>query len=117
MYNKLNNFHGLRLNISNFTFRNHVFTLVDNDVPELQSIQNENYKQLFIEESKKEAMLLEDIDQPCGILRVWYCIVEGLCTAVTGTTAIYQRQSLELLLDTLQSFPESPGCNCFYTIM
>lgn len=78
-------------------------------MPELQSIKNENYKQLCIEESK--AMLLEEIDEPCGILRVWYCIVEGLCTAIIGTTAIYQRQSLELLLDILQSFPETPGCN------
>lgn len=76
---------------------------------ELQNIQNENYNQLSIEDSKNETMLLEEIDQPCGILRVWYCIVEGLCTAITGTTAIYQRQSLELLLDILQEFPETPG--------
>lgn len=92
-------------------FRNHVFTLIDTDVLELQSVQNENYKQLIIEESNNKAMLLEEIDQPCGILRVWYCIVEGLCTAITSTTTIYQRQSLELLLDLLQSFPETPGCN------
>lgn len=91
-------------------FRNHVFTLIDTDVPELQYFLNENYKQLSIEESKDEAMLLEDIDLPCGILRVWYCIIEGLCTAITGTTGIYQRQSLELLLDLLQSFLETPGC-------
>lgn len=83
--------------------------MVDNDVLELPIIQNENYKQLSIDESKDEAMVLKDIDQPCGILRVWYCIVEGLCTAITGTTAIYQRQSLELLLDILQSFPKTPG--------
>jgi hypothetical protein len=87
--------------------------LVDNDVPELQNIQNENYNQLSIEDSKNEVVLLEEIDQPCGILRVWYCIVEGLCTAITGTTAIYQRQSLELLLDILQEFPETPGYNYF----
>lgn len=78
-------------------------------MPELQNIQYENHKQLFDEESKNEAMLLEEIDQSCGILRVWYYIVEGLCTAITSTTAIYQRQSLELLLDILQSFPETPG--------
>lgn len=91
-------------------FRNHVFTLIDNDVPELQYFQNENYKQLSIEESKDDTMVLEDIDQPCGILRVWYCIIEGLCSAISGTTGIYQRQSLELLLDLLQSFLETPGC-------
>lgn len=101
----------LIVNLLNIMFRNHVFTLVDNDVAELQNFQNENYKQLSIEESKNEAMLLEEIDQPCGILRVWYCIVEGLCTAITGTTAIYQRQSLELLLDILRTFPETPGHN------
>lgn len=93
----------------NIVFRNHVFTLVDYDVAELQNFQNENYNQLFIEESKDKAVILEDIDQPCGIMRVWYCMVEGLCTAITGTTGIYQRQSLELLLDLLQSFPETPG--------
>jgi len=95
-------------------FRNHVFTLIDTDVPELQYFLNENYKQLSIEESKDEAILLDDIDQPCGILRVWYCIIEGLCTGITGTTGIYQRQSLELLLDLLQSFLEIPGCNKLY---
>jgi len=83
--------------------------LVDNEVTELQYIQNENYNQLSIEDSKNEAIILEEIDQPCSILRVWYCIVEGLCTAITGTSAIYQRQSLELLLDILQAFPETPG--------
>lgn len=82
-------------------------------MPELRNVQNENYKQLSIEELKDEAMLLEEIDQPCGILRVWYCIVEGLCTAITGTTSMYQRQSLELLLDILQAFPETPGYNYF----
>lgn len=92
-------------------FSNHIFTLIDYDVPELQNIQNENYMLLSIEESKNEAIILEEIDQPCGILRVWYCIVEGLCTAINGTTGIYQRQSLELLLDLLQSFPETPGNN------
>jgi len=90
-------------------YRNHVFTLIDNDISEFQNFQNENYKQLSIKESKDEAMHFEEIDQPCGILRVWYCIVEGLCTAITGTTAIYQRQSLELLLDLFQSFPDTPG--------
>lgn len=94
-------------------FRNHVFTLIDNDVAELLNIQNENYKHLSIEESKKEAMVLEEIDQPCGILRVWYYIIEGLCTAVIGTSAVYQRKSLELLLDILQSLPETPGNNYF----
>lgn len=92
-------------------FRTHVFTLIDNDVHELQNIQDENYKQLSIDESKNEAMVLKEIDQPCGILRVWYCIVEGLCTTITSTTAIYQRQSLELLLDILLSFPKTPGNN------
>lgn len=97
-------------------FRNHVFTLIDYDIPEIQNIQNENYKLLSIEKSKNEAITLEEIDQPCGILRVWYCIVEGLCTAINGTTGIYQRQSLELLLDILQSFPETPGNNIFLLI-
>ncbi|XP_025415186.1 brefeldin A-inhibited guanine nucleotide-exchange protein 3 isoform X2 [Sipha flava] len=101
--------------------RNHVFTLVDYDVPELQNVQNENYKLLSIEESKDEAIKLEEIDQPCGILRVWYCIVEGLCTAINGTTGTYQRQSLELLLDILQSFPETPGfifgCFCINRLL
>lgn len=92
-------------------FRTHVFTLVDIDVHELQNIQNENYKQLSIDESKDKAMVLKEIDQPCGILRVWYCIVEGLCTTITSTTAIYQRQSLELLLEILLSFPKTPGNN------
>lgn len=82
-------------------------------MPELRNVQNENYKQLSIEELKDEVMLLEEIDQPCGILRVWYCIVEGLCTAVAGTTSTYQRQSLELLLEILQAFPETPGYNYF----
>jgi len=87
--------------------------LIDNDVSKLQNIQYETNKQLSIEESKNEAILLEEIDQSCGILRVWYYIVEGLCTAITSTTAIYQRQSLESLLDILQSFPEIPGGNYF----
>lgn len=91
--------------------------MIDNDVFELQNIQYESYKQLSIEKSKNEAILLEEIDQSCGILRVWYYIIEGLCTAITSTTAIYQRQSLELLLDILQSFPEIPGRNYFPCII
>lgn len=85
-------------------------------MPELQNVQNENYEQLSIEESKDEAMILEEIDYPCGILRVWYSIVEGLCSAIMGTTAIYQRQSLELLLEILQSFPEIPGYKVLYSV-
>ncbi|XP_050440437.1 brefeldin A-inhibited guanine nucleotide-exchange protein 3 isoform X2 [Adelges cooleyi] len=100
--------------------RNHVFTLADTDVAEINCIDS-GYKQLSFNDPNEAPMLLEEIDQPCGLLRVWYCIVEGLCTAVMGTTGIYQRQSLELLLDMLKLLPELPGftfgCFCINRLL
>ncbi|XP_050521238.1 brefeldin A-inhibited guanine nucleotide-exchange protein 3 isoform X2 [Daktulosphaira vitifoliae] len=100
--------------------RKHEFVLVDTDVQLINSVKN-NYEKLLFNLSNEKIIQLEEIDQSCSILRVWYCIIEGLCTAITCTTGLYQRETIELLLDMLKNFPEVPGftfgCFCINRLL
>lgn len=52
---------------------------------------------------------LDELDNPTGILHVWYLVLEGLASAIAVCPKSYQPQTLEMLFELLRSAASVPG--------
>ncbi|XP_064617857.1 brefeldin A-inhibited guanine nucleotide-exchange protein 3-like [Liolophura sinensis] len=52
---------------------------------------------------------LDELDNPTGILHVWYLVLEGLASAIAVCPKSYQPQTLEMLFELLRSAANVPG--------
>ncbi|XP_055954686.1 brefeldin A-inhibited guanine nucleotide-exchange protein 3 [Patella vulgata] len=52
---------------------------------------------------------LDELDNPSGILHVWFLLLDGLATSISSCPKTFQPQTLEMLFELLKSAGDTPG--------
>ncbi|ESO87248.1 hypothetical protein LOTGIDRAFT_229359 [Lottia gigantea] len=75
------------------------------------SLQPSDVKQDVIGPGKVEwkPKPLDDLDNPSGILHVWYLLLDGLATSISSCPKTFQPQTLQTLFELLRSAADVPG--------